>query len=189
MNRKITSPRQTAKSFDRRRFGTMALGGLFAMLILPLSATPSREAVSVANALNGQHPGLYYQKAMQIFRSGSREDAMFVFYVGQLKYRAHLSARPELPPSGDPAAFGALTETVGRPLNEWGFGDLPLMDTVLADVLTYERQNPDRFTPPRDFADAWAKQRSGLTRFRQQMRDSAAEMRAQRKANGSENRR
>jgi hypothetical protein len=123
-----------------------------------------------------------------MFRAGQREDAMFVFYLGQLKYRAHLAARPNLPQSGDPALFGALTQTVGEPLNQWGFGDIPMMDRILRSVAAYDQANPDRFTPPAQFAAVWRQQRQGMERLRAQIVGSADQMRAQRRANGLENR-
>ncbi len=175
--------------FNRRSLTAMAVACVGGAFCQSLSAEPSSNAVSTANAMNGEHPAAYYTKALALFRSNAREDAMFVFYVGQLKFRAHLTARPDLPPGGDPAAFGALSETVGRQLNEWGYGDLTFMDQLMKDVLAYEARNPDRFTPPAQFAAAWASQRSGLERLRVHTNNNAADLRKQRTANGLENRR
>jgi hypothetical protein len=85
----------------------MILGVLTALVAAPASAQQSRE--QVASGLNGQNPAIYYQSAMTLFRAGRREDATFIFYLGQLRYRTHLAARPELKPDGDPALFGSLS--------------------------------------------------------------------------------
>jgi hypothetical protein len=138
--------------------------------------------------LNGKHPSAYYETALKIFNSGKREEAVFVFYLGQLRYRTLLAAKPDLPPDQDPALFDALSESVGRPLNEYAFGDIAGADKILQAVLDYDTANPDTFTPPSQFPEAAAKTREGMEKFRKYMQDNAADIRAQRKANGLENR-
>jgi hypothetical protein len=169
---------------DRRFF----LAAAAACAAMPARAQ-SRGAAGVASELAGKHPAEYYQRAQAMFQAGQREEAIFIFYLGQLRYRAHLAARPELPKSGDPALFGSLTEVVGRPLNQWGFGDLPMMDATLKSVAAYDIANPDTFTPPAQFPAAWQQQRAGIERLRQHMLANADKMRADRTANGLENRR
>jgi hypothetical protein len=72
---------------DRR----IVLGILTALVAAPAFAQQSRE--QVASGLNGQNPAAYYQSAMALFRAGRRDDATFIFYLGQLRYRTHLAAR------------------------------------------------------------------------------------------------
>jgi hypothetical protein len=123
-----------------------------------------------------------------MFRSGRQDDAVFIFYLGQLRYRTHLAARPNLPPDGDPAAFGSLSEVVGRPLNEYAFGDMPAALRTLDAVLAYDESNPDGFTPPGQFAVAHRSTRDGMRGFRRQMEAQAQDIKRQRTQNGLPNR-
>jgi hypothetical protein len=129
--------------------------GAFAILALLGGALHAQTKVRSArkqSALAGQHPAEYYRQAAKLFSTTSRkDDAVFVFYLGQLRYRAHLQARRDLKPDGDPALFGSLSEVVGRPLNEYAFGDLARLADVIDAVLAYDAANPDRFTPPAQF--------------------------------------
>ncbi len=149
----------------------------------PAVATPAEVA-----ALAGQHPAEYYRRAARLFGSDRKDDAIFVFYLGQLRYRVHLSARRELKPDGDPALFASLSEVVGRPLNEYAFGDIPALARTIDAVLAYDKANPDRFTPPASFPQAYAGVREGLGAMRTQMLADADKIRATRRRNGLENR-
>jgi hypothetical protein len=136
----------------------------------------------------GQHPAAYYKHAMALFNANKKDDAVFVFYLGQLRYRTHLGARPELPEGQDRAVFASLSETVGRPINEYAFGDLPQLDRTLKAVFAYDAANPDPFTPLTKFPDATRLQREGMEKMRQYILSNADNTRKQRKANGLENR-
>lgn len=148
---------------------------------------PSAVPADVAS-LAGQHPAEYYRRAAQLFGSGKKDDAVFIFYLGQLRYRAHLSARRDLKPDGDPALFASLSEVVGRPVNEYAFGDIPALARTIDAVLAHDRANPDRFTPPATFPQAYAGVRDGLTAMRTQMLADQDKIRATRQSNGLENR-
>jgi hypothetical protein len=168
---------------DRRCFASL----LAAAVLLPETAFAQAAPAGVAD-LNGQNPAQYYKRAFEMFRAGEKDAAVFVFYLGQLRFRTHLLARPELPQQGDPALFGSLTVVVGGPMNEYAFGNMRQLDRTLKAVLAYDRANPDRFTPPDQFPAAHRTQRQGMESFRKQMLKDAASIRAQRKANGLENR-
>jgi hypothetical protein len=162
-------------------------------LMLATSALPqsaiAQSVPSAAAALSGQHPAAYYRKAAEMFQSGQKDDAVFVFYLGQLRYRTHLRARPDLKPDGDPALFGSLSEVVGKPVNEYAFGDLSKLDETLKAVLAYDRQNPDSFTSAAQFPSVHAQQREGMDSMRRQIVARADDIRRQRTTNGLENRR
>jgi hypothetical protein len=165
----------------------------FACLLLATTALPeaalAQGVPSAARALNGQHPAAYYRKAAELFQSGQKDDAVFVFYLGQLRYRTHLKARPDLKPDGDPALFGSLSEVVGKPVNEYAFGDLKTLDDTLKAVLAYDRTNPDSFTSAEQFPSVHAQQREGMDSMRRQIVARADDIRRQRTSNGLENRR
>jgi hypothetical protein len=166
---------------DRR-----ALLGVF--LFAPMTVHAVDGPIAAASALNGQHPAEYYKRAAAYFRDGDKEAAVIIFYLGQLRYRTHLRARPSLKPDGDPALFASLSETVGRPINEWAFGDVPRLLWIIDAVLDYDSQEPDRFTPLTQFKAARDLTRDGMRDFRRQIKIQAEDIKRQRAANGLENR-
>ncbi|HEU4380594.1 MAG TPA: hypothetical protein VFR73_18640 [Hyphomicrobiaceae bacterium] len=165
----------------------LALIGLLAMLGSALHAQSVRVPPEVSS-LGAQHPAEYYKRASSLFGAGRKDDAVFIFYLGQLRYRAHLSARRDLKPDGDPALFGSLSEVVGRPLNEYAFGDLPALVEIIDAVLAFDTANPDRFTPPAQFPDVYVGVRDGLAKMKAQLVKDADQIRETRRKNGLENR-
>jgi hypothetical protein len=162
---------------------------MLAAIVVPVEAQPAVRAPAEAAALAAQHPAEYYRQAARLFEAGRKDDAVFLFYLGQLRFRAHLSARRgELKPDGDPALFASLSEVVGRPVNEYAFGDIPALARTIDAVLSYDSANPDRFTPPAQFAQAYAGVRSGLEGLKAQVLRDAESIRATRAKNGLENR-
>lgn len=152
-------------------------------------AQVSSSATAEAATLNGQHPAEYYNRAAKLFGEGKRDDAVFMFYLGQLRYRTHLSARgAQLKPDGDPALFSSLSEVVGRPLNEYAFGDIPALVRIIDAVLAYDAANPDVFTPPVQHAEALRTVREGLSAMKATILRDAESIRTSRTKNGLENR-
>lgn len=165
-------------------------------LLAALAATPLGAAIpafaageaALLQGVEGDHPAGYYRRAADLMRAGRRDEAVFVFYLGQLRYRTHLAARPDLPRDRDPALFASLSEVVGRPVNEYAFGDIPALDRTLKAVMAYDAANPDRFTSPTEFPQASRTVRTGMEQFRAQIVAQRETIRTQRQANGLPNR-
>lgn len=160
----------------------------WAVAVRDAGAQPAVAPPPDVSALAGQHPAEYYRRAAALFQDGRKDDAVFIFYLGQLRYRAHLSARRNLKPDGDPALFASLSEVVGRQLNEYAFGDIPALARTIDAVLAYDLANPDAFTSPAEFPQAYAGVRDGLSGMKSQILAEADSIRAKRRQNGLENR-
>jgi hypothetical protein len=139
--------------------------------------------------LEDTHPAVYYRMTAELLHAGRKDEAVFWYFLGQLRYRAHLAAHPDLEPSGDPALFASFSEVIGRPVNEYGFGDMPALLMILDAVLAWDDTHPNRFTPKDQFAAAHAGARAGLKALQDHIRENAADIRAKRAANRLENRR
>jgi hypothetical protein len=135
-----------------------------------------------------RHPAAYYVLAGKLFATGARDEAVFWFYAGQLRYRFHLAANPTLPPSGDPALFASLSEGLGRPVNEYAFGDLAQLTATIDKVLAWDERTDNAFTSKTKNAESWKEIRGGLVKMREYVETNADQIRAQRKQNGLENR-
>lgn len=167
----------------------------FLIMLAETSLTPTiacaqtSTQIAEARGLSGQHPAAYYKRAIIVFQTGAKDDAVFLFYLGQLRYRTHLAARgANLKPDADPALFASLSDVVGRPINEWAFGDIPQLSRTIDAVLAFDAANPDTFTPAAAYAKAHTSIRAGLAAMKTQLLASADDIRAQRRKNGLENR-
>jgi hypothetical protein len=139
-------------------------------------------------ALAGQHPAEYYKRAGELFKEGKKDDAVFVFYLGQLRYRTFLLAKPGSDPTGDPTIFASLSQVIGKPINQYAFGDIPGLTRTIDAVLAYDAANPDTFTPPAQYSKVHDDVRNGLTAMKTKMLGEADRIRADRLKNGLENR-
>lgn len=70
-----------------------------------------------------KHPAAYLLYAGQLWAAGRKDESVFWFYIGQLRYRFHLASSPGIDPSGDPALFASLLDTIGSPINLYAGGD------------------------------------------------------------------
>ena len=149
---------------------------------------PAMTPDQIKNGIEKRHPAAYYILAGKLFEAGARDEAVFWFYSGQLRYRLHLGANPKLPPDGDPALYGSLSEVVGRPLNEYAFGDLMQLTATIDRVLAWDEQTDNGFTSKTAHAALWKDIRAGLLKLREYVEANAEAIRADRKQNGLENR-
>ncbi|MEO1746017.1 MAG: hypothetical protein AAFR13_05750 [Pseudomonadota bacterium] len=135
-----------------------------------------------------ENPFDQIQRAAELFGAGKRDEATYLYYVAQLRVRIYLEARPDLDPSGEPALAGALFDVVGRPINEWAFGDVDAVIAVMDRVLAWHAANDDQVTPKASNAQAHLTIVEGLRSFRDQIAADPEGIRAQRRANGLPNR-
>jgi len=145
-------------------------------------------AAEIEKALPNEHPASYYLYAGRLFSEGKKDEAVFWFYVGQLRYRFYLKANPKLDPSGDPAVFSSLSATEGKTINEYAGGSVKGWVKAIDRALKWDDETPNGFTSKKTFAEIYAQNHAGLKQMRDQLEAQADSIRAQRKKNGLENR-
>ncbi len=154
----------------------------------PAGDATKKTPEQLKKGIENQHPSTYYILAQKLFESGKKDEAVFWFYAGQLRYRFHLLANPKLETSGDPALFASFSEVIGRPINEYAFGDLKALETTIDKVLTWDEETRNGFTSTKAHHAEWVKTRDGLNELRNYVIQNGDSIRAQRKANGLPNR-
>lgn len=133
------------------------------------------------------HPAELYQLAAGLLGTEGRADeAVKWFYVGQLRYRFLLMAGGQ--PSNDQVLFSALSESVGRPINEYAFGDVDAAVAQIDAALEWDEAHDNHFTSKIEHASEWAQVREGLLKLRTEMLSSKEEIRRLRTSNGLPNR-
>ena len=135
--------------------------------------------------IESKHPAAYYALATKLFADAkTKDEAVFWFYLGQLRFRYHLAANPDLPRSGDPALFASLSEVVGRPINEYAGGKPKLWVVAINRALTWDKDHANEFTPKTKHPAQYASIRKGLVKMRDYVSANEAAIRKARKENG-----
>ncbi|MEI6891624.1 MAG: hypothetical protein V5783_05575 [Pontiella sp.] len=142
----------------------------------------------IKKGIEDKHPSAYYILAHKLFVKGQKEEAVFWFYTGQIRYRYHLAVHPDLEPSGDPALFSSFTEVIGRPINEFAFGDLPQILEIITKSLEWDQSHSNGFTPKEKDPEQYEEVISGLKSLQSWILEEGDSIRKQRKQKGLENR-
>jgi hypothetical protein len=169
----------------------LVVTGLVLLWVIDASAqNPTTLSIEqLRNGIENQHPSYFYILAGKLFVAGKKDEAVFWFYAGQLRYRVYLLVnKNKLDPSGDPALFASLSEEIGRPLNEYAFGDIPRFAKTIDAVLAWDQSHPNPLTPREKYRSAYDQIAAGLIRMRDEVVRKADSIRKTRAANGLENR-
>jgi hypothetical protein len=143
----------------------------------------------IRNGIENKHPSYFYILAGKLFTAGKRDDAVFWFYAGQLRYRVYLLVnKDKLEPSGDPTLFASLSEEIGRPLNEYAFGDIPQLAKTIDAVVAWDKSHSNALTPREKYRSEYHQIVAGLTQMRDEVVRKADSIRKTRAGNGLENR-
>ncbi len=151
-------------------------------------ALADQSVAELRAGITDKHPATYMVLAARLFQQGDKPEAVKWFYVGQIRYRAFLKANPDLDPSGDPALFASLMESVGRPLNEYIGGDVDQWVATIDDAIDWHDSHPDGFLGKDQHRALYASVIAGLKDMRDEIAASKDEIRRQRRENGLENR-
>ena len=135
-----------------------------------------------------QHPAFYYILATRLFAANRKDEALFWFYAGQLRYRIRLACHPDLPAGTEPALFASLQEEVGTQVNGYAGGDPDAWAAAIERARDWDGRTRNGFEPKAPCQAQIADQRAGMTALIDQIRHNGERIRAARRANGLPNR-
>ena len=167
----------------RTIFPHLAAAALF-LLGPPLAFAEDPALPPGAETTGNALPSEIMLRAAPLMQAGSGDEATFWFYAGQLRWRSRLNGGPAQDPTGEPALFSSLIETLGPPVNAWAFGDIPKLQQTIDAVLVWDARYPDPSLDPA----VHERMRAGLTALRDQIGREADMIRAERASRGLENR-
>ena len=145
--------------------------------------TPNQIIASAETA----HPAALYVLASKLMGAGRPDEAVRWFYIGQLRYRFHLMTDP--PGVADERIlFSALSESVGRSINEYAFGDVDGAVREIDAALAWDAAHANHFTSKIAYPGQLATIREGLVALRDTMLARKDEIRETRRSNGLPNR-
>ena len=180
--------------------------GLFALALLAVTLTcdPIIEAGQVGTSANSglidgidrlstseiearlpnSHPVNYYLYAGRLWKEGSKDQAVFWYYVGQLRFRFLLAAEPDSDPSGGPALFESLQSMIGEPINLYAGSDTKKWVEQINSALEWDASNPNGFTSKSAYPRQLEQVRSGLIKLRDDIVAHAEDIQKQRAQQG-----
>jgi hypothetical protein len=138
----------------------------------------------IERRLPNEHPATYFAYAGRLWGEGASDKAVFWFYAGQLRFRFHLLANPNLPPDGDSALFASLFSTIGEPINLYVGGDTGKWMQQIDAVLAWDEKTGNGITSKRRHAKALEEVRTGLAKLRDHVRDNREMFREKREEQG-----
>lgn len=161
-------------------------------LLLPAHAQPSENLDSMTSAQIAQqaeslHPSALYVLAARLLAEGKEQDAANWMYAGQIRYR-FLLATAGAAAANERVLFPALTEQVGRPVNEYIAGDPDDWIAAMEWALDWDETHENDVTSKAAHAAELAEVRQGLTDLIAKVDSSREEIRRHRTDNGLENR-
>jgi len=160
-------------------------------LLLPAPAPAGENLDTMTSAQIGEqaeslHPSALYVLAARQLADGKGQEAANWMYAGQLRFR-FLLAIPGAA-ANDRILFSALTEQVGRPVNEYIAGNPDEWIAAMEWALDWDAAHANGVTSKTVHAAELAEVRQGLTDLIVKVDSSREELRQHRIDNGLENR-
>jgi hypothetical protein len=152
----------------------------------PVEAPAGPSIEQLKAGIENKHPSTYYELASRLFKDGQKDEAVFWYYVGQIRFRFHLRVAKDLNPAGDPALFAGLSEMVGAPLNDYALGDIPKLAATIDKALAWDDAHDNGFTPKKGNETSLSMIRESMQSLKEEILKDQEKIKAQRKANGIE---
>lgn len=159
------------------------------------SAAPAQDVKGLDGLSNAEieqqaaelHPAALYVLSSRLMAAGEGYDAAKWMYAGQLRYRFLISAGGDAA-HNDGVLFSALSEQIGRPVNEYIAGNVDEWLSVMQWALDWDAANENDLTSKTEHRDALEQVRSGLERLMADVEANRDNIPREREANGLENR-
>ncbi len=173
----------------RSLFLVLLLTGMMSA-VAPAQDAPDLDAMStkqIAAEAATLHPSALYVLAARLLAEGRGQEAANWMYAGQLRYRFMLRAGGE-GSADDETLFAALSETVGRPVNEYIAGDVDEWLAAMQWALDWDEANDNALTSKTEHAATLEAVRAGLLGLMAQVEANRENIPREREANGLPNR-
>jgi hypothetical protein len=140
----------------------------------------------IADAQN-VHPVTLYVLTSKLMAVGRLEEMVQWYYVAQLRLHYYILSNPD-DASNARVLFSALTESVGRPVNEYAYGDVDAAVRQIRAALAWDAAHPNGVTPKHASPEQLTDLRAALEAQCEDMLARKDEIRETRSRNGLENR-
>lgn len=114
-----------------------------------------------------------YLYVARLLREGKKDDAVFWFYVGQLRGRIYYTAHPS--GQGATETFSSMTQVLGESINTYAVAHPEKLAAVINKVLDWDASHDDPQSPKGEFAGQREQVRAGLSKLRDSILQKARE--------------
>lgn len=161
-------------------------------LFLPLAAPANDDIGSMSTdeiieQAPSLHPAALYVLSARLLGEGKGQEAANWMYAGQLRYRFMIAVLGDAG-QNERTLFSALTEQVGRPVNEYIAGDPDEWIAAMQWALDWDAANDNFVTSKTEHEPALGEIREGLEALITQVDENRDTIREQREENGLPNR-
>lgn len=151
---------------------------------LTLDDLSHESPAQIEQELPASNPANYLLYAQVLWSRGERDQAVFWFYIGELRYRFCLASMKSGGQPCDASLFGSLHQEIGSQINLYAGGDPDKWIAEMGKALDWDASHPNGYTPKTTFATDYDKTRSGLEGLRGYVKAHKAELLAAREQNG-----
>ena len=109
-----------------------------------LDAAVTDPIAAVTTQIENKHPATYFILARRLFARGEKDDAVFWFYVGLIRYRSYLAGAGC---QGEGTRFLELWEALERPINDHAFGDIVGLGAAIGRALVWDDMHANPYAP------------------------------------------
>jgi hypothetical protein len=138
----------------------------------------------VEQNLPDSHPSAYFHYAIKLFKANKQDLGVRWYYVGQIRYRAHLLAHPDLPANAEPAEFADINKNLEPAISNWAGGNVRIWVQSINEALQWDASHPNNFTSKEMYASQIEQARDEVSKTRDTIKTSEAQIKAERAAKG-----
>ena len=131
-------PYQGSKSFYRLVDSLNKLGRLY---------SADSNIIGKVKLLDEEHPSKYIEAIGELLKDSNLNDAAFVYYLGDLRYRYYTEVNPDYKPSDDGALLGSFESVFGGAINMYLETNIDNFVSVLKASGDYFAKNDYPFYP------------------------------------------
>lgn len=151
-----------------------------------IDAVPDRKVPSKELEANlpDSHPMAYFLYVGKLFRAGKADLATRWYYVGQIRFKHHLLAHPEMPAEGDPAMLATVEKNYGPAIKDWAGGNIRIWLQNIKDALAWDAANPNNFTSKETYATQLEQARAEVSATYDTIKRTEAQIKSERASRG-----
>jgi len=105
----------------------------------------SDNVISISKTLDKRRPVDYFEKAAEFMELGKYNDASFLYYLGDLRYRYYNSVNPKYSKSNDGALLASLNYALGEPIGYYLRSNVDNFVGILKKCSDYHSTNDYEF--------------------------------------------
>ncbi len=105
----------------------------------------SENVISISKTLDKKRPVDYFEKAAEFMDLGKYNDASFLYYLGDVRYRYYNSVNPKYSKSNDGALLASFNYVLGEPIGYYLRSNVDNFIGILKKCSDYQSTNDYEF--------------------------------------------